>query len=133
VAVEEDPLPFLWDVRLGELEFGRLLAEGADDDRLWAIRRLLEYGEWHEIWCCLTLDDVDRALPRLRFRTPELRSFWQEAVARWRARGVSGLSPGQHDFLRMFFAQPFAGDFYLTGGTAQELRNHVLDRLRPPR
>jgi len=34
------------------------------------------------------------------------------------ARGVSELSSAQRDFLRAFFAQPFAGEFYLTGGTA---------------
>ena len=73
---------FLWDVRLVEPEFRRLLAEGTDTERLWATRRLLEYGEWDEIWRFLTLDDVEQALPRLRFRSPELASFWKEAVAR---------------------------------------------------
>ena len=34
------------------------------------------------------------------------------------ARRVSDLSLAQIEFLRTFFAQPFAGDFYLTGGTA---------------
>jgi hypothetical protein len=85
VTAEADRPGFLWDVRLAEPEFRRLLAEGTDGERLWAIRRLLEYGEWDEIWRFLTLDDVERALPRLRFRSSELASFWKEAVARWRA------------------------------------------------
>ena len=54
----------------------------------WAIRRLLEYGEWEEIWRYLTHDDVEPALPGLRLRTPELDSFWRVAVARWRPRAA---------------------------------------------
>lgn len=85
MAAEADRPGFLWDVRVDEPEFRRLLAEGTDEERLWAIRRLLEYGEWEEIWRFLTLEDVEGALPRLRFRSPQLESFWREAVARWRA------------------------------------------------
>ena len=86
--VETEPLGFLWDVRLSEPGFRRLVARGTDHERRWAIRRLLEYGEWEEIWRYLTLDDVERALPGLRLRTPELDSFWREAVARWRPRAA---------------------------------------------
>ena len=82
---ETDRPGFLWDLRLSSSEFRRLLVEGAADERRWAIRRLLEYGEWDEIWQYLTLDAVEKALPGLRFRSPELESFWREAVARWRA------------------------------------------------
>ena len=63
-------------------------SRGAADEHHWAIRRLLEYGEWDEIWQYLTLDAVEKALPGLRFRSPELESFWREAVARWRAHAA---------------------------------------------
>lgn len=75
-----------WDTKLSDTELRKKLAAGSAQERLWVIRRLLEYGEWEEIWKFLTLDDVEWALPRLRFRSPELQSFWQAAVTLWRER-----------------------------------------------
>ncbi len=88
MTAEIDPPGFLWDLRLDESEFRRIV-RGSEDERLWAIRRLLEYGEWGEIWTYLTLEDVERALPRIRLRSPELQSFWEEAVSRWRTSRAS--------------------------------------------
>lgn len=73
-----------WDVPMTETELGRILREGPPDRRLWIIRRLLERGEWEEIWSVLTLADVEGALPEIRLRSPVLDSFWREAVAIWR-------------------------------------------------
>jgi hypothetical protein len=84
--MKEDRPGFLWDRTLDDAGFRALLGSADDSARLWAVRRLLEYGEWDEIWRYLTLADVRQALPRLRFRSPETASFWQEAVAFWSDR-----------------------------------------------
>jgi hypothetical protein len=84
--MQEDRAGLLWDRTFGETGLRALLSSDDDALRLWAIRRLLEYGEWDEIWRELTLDDVEWALPRIVLRSRQTQSFWREAVAFWRGR-----------------------------------------------
>jgi hypothetical protein len=81
-----DVRDLFWDAAVDALEVRRLLREGPELSRRAIMRRLLEYGEWDEIRAFLTLDDIERELPQLRFRSPEVESFWREAVAFWRSR-----------------------------------------------
>lgn len=75
-----------WDAEVGARQIRRLLREGDELSRRAVVRRLLEFGEWDEILAFLSLDDIERELPYVSFRSPEIESFWKEAVAFWRAQ-----------------------------------------------
>ena len=80
-----DVADLFWDTTVDSRQVRRRLREGPDLSRRAIVRRLLEYGEWDEIGALLTLEDIERDLPHLRLRSPELDSFWREAVAFWRS------------------------------------------------
>lgn len=75
-----------WDAAVDARQIRHLLREGDELSRRAVVRRLLEFGEWDEIRAFLTLQDIERDLPHLTFRSPEVASFWREAAAFWRAQ-----------------------------------------------
>ncbi len=64
----------------------KLLTDGSDEQRAWAVTRLLLYAEWDEIWSFVDRDEVSRLFSRLEL-PPALRTAWarilhvEEAVA----------------------------------------------------
>jgi hypothetical protein len=68
-------LPFIPDRAMTAEQLRRLLAEGPDDRRAWAVTRLLLYAEWEEIWAFTTREQVVELFPLLEL-PPALRAAW---------------------------------------------------------
>jgi hypothetical protein len=68
-------LPFIPDRAMTADQLRRLLAEGPDDRRAWAISRLLLYADWEEIWGFTTREQVIELFPALEL-PPALRAAW---------------------------------------------------------
>ena len=58
-------LYFFPDREVTEEELRRLLEDGTDDSRAWAISHLLRYAQWEDIWTYVTRDEVREIFPTL--------------------------------------------------------------------
>lgn len=77
----ERPL-FLWDYDLTEDQVRELLWHAPMDRKKWLIARILERSPLQEVLRYLTVEQIRRALPRVRVH-PKSRRHWQEAVELW--------------------------------------------------
>jgi hypothetical protein len=71
----EGILPFIPDRAMTADQLRRLLEEGPDEIRAWAVSRLLLYADWEEIWSFTTREQVVELFPQLEL-PPALRSAW---------------------------------------------------------
>jgi hypothetical protein len=78
---EKDPprggglLYFFPDCQVTGAELRRILREGSERERAWAISHLLRYAQWDDIWAYVSKDEVREIFPELDL--PEtLRSAW---------------------------------------------------------
>jgi hypothetical protein len=70
-----EPLYFFPDAEVTEAQLRRLLAEGPEDKRAWAISHMLRYAQWDDIWTYVSRDEVREIFPALDL--PEnLRTAW---------------------------------------------------------
>ncbi len=68
-------LYFFPDREVTEKELRRLLSEGAQESRAWAISHLLRFAQWDDIWTYVSRDEVREIFPLLEL--PEnLRTAW---------------------------------------------------------
>ena len=69
------PLYFFPEQEVDGEELRRVLAEGTEDERAWAVSHLLRYAQWEDIWTYVNRDEVREIFPDLEL--PEnLRAAW---------------------------------------------------------
>ncbi len=74
-AEDSEFLYFFPDREVTEEELRRLLREGAEESRAWAISHLLRFAQWDDIWAYVSRDEVREIFPILEL--PEnLRTAW---------------------------------------------------------
>ena len=74
---------FLWDYDLNEFHVREILRHaGLSNQKRWLIERILLQARFDEIWCYLTIEDVERALPHVRL-PQKIRDRWKYALQRW--------------------------------------------------
>ncbi|HLF55580.1 MAG TPA: hypothetical protein VI942_01915 [Thermoanaerobaculia bacterium] len=71
----DENLAFIPDRSMTAEQLRRLLAEGPEDRRAWAVTCLLLYAEWEEIWGFVTREQVIELFPQLDL-PPALRAAW---------------------------------------------------------
>ena len=68
-------LYFFPDCQVTAAELRRILGEGSERERAWAISHLLRYAQWDDIWTYVSKDEVREVFPDLDL--PEtLRAAW---------------------------------------------------------
>lgn len=88
-VVSEDRPPkqkpsFLWDYDLSEGEIREILSSPFER-RKWLVAKILEHAIFEEVWKYLTLEQIEKDLPRLRI--PEkIKGHWQYAIEVWRKK-----------------------------------------------
>jgi hypothetical protein len=75
----EERLAFIPDREMTAEQLRRLLAEGPDDRRAWAVTRLLQYAEWEEIWTFVDREQVAELFPLLEL-PDALRVAWARVL-----------------------------------------------------
>lgn len=73
---------FLWDYDLTDGEIHEILS-GTLEKRRWLVARILEHSSFDEIWKYLTIDQIERDLPKLRL-LPKTMEHWELALKCWR-------------------------------------------------
>jgi hypothetical protein len=73
---------FLWDYDLTEAQVHELLAHAPFEQRKWLLGRMVERLGPAEIVRYVSLDALQRALPRLRL-DEKIKRHWEEALAVW--------------------------------------------------
>ncbi len=58
IEAVSQPLYFFPDRSVSASELKLLLAEGTEEERLWAISNMLRYAQWDDIWLHVTHDEV---------------------------------------------------------------------------
>lgn len=76
------PPSFLWEYDLSHGEIREIL-RGPQKQRLWLVAKILEHGQWNEIWKYLSLKQIGKDLPYLRL-PDKTKKHWQYALSRWR-------------------------------------------------
>jgi hypothetical protein len=132
---------FIWDYDISEEKIWEILRGDDEFYKTWLVGRILQYARWNDIWKYLTLDDVRTHFDRIAWRFPFIREMWAHALEVWSQGAempmlrehptayayvpdrepqlIEGvLTPLQQDSLAVFFADPIARRFWLTGGTA---------------
>jgi hypothetical protein len=72
---KSETLAFIPERDMTAAELRRILAEGEEELRAWAVTRMLLYAEWEEIWTYVTREQVVELFPRLDL-PPALRTAW---------------------------------------------------------
>ncbi|MFP3941818.1 MAG: hypothetical protein ACOC7L_02760 [Acidobacteriota bacterium] len=71
----ERTLYFFPDHDVTEEELRKVLAQGSEEDRAWAVSHLLRYAQWEDIWAYVSREEVRKIFPALDL--PEnLRAAW---------------------------------------------------------
>lgn len=71
----EQTLYFFPDEDVTEEELRKVLAQGSETERAWAVSHLLRYAQWEDIWAYVSRDEVRSIFPALDL--PEnLRAAW---------------------------------------------------------
>lgn len=71
----ERTLYFFPDEDVTEEELRKVLAQGSETERAWAVSHLLRYAQWEDIWAYVSRDEVRSIFPALDL--PEnLRAAW---------------------------------------------------------
>ena len=73
---------FLWDYDLTEAQVHELLTHAPFEQRKWLLGRMLERLGPEELVRYVSLEEVERALPHLRF-DEKVKRHWEEAIAVW--------------------------------------------------
>lgn len=74
-AETSEHLYFFPDREVTEEELRRLLSDGAEESRAWAISHLLRFAQWEDIWIYVSRDEVREIFPVLEL--PEnLQAAW---------------------------------------------------------
>lgn len=69
---------FLHEAQVSWADLVGLLHRHDDEQRRWALTRLLDGGRWEDVWRLVDLEAIRHDLPHLRFRG---RWFWDALVA----------------------------------------------------
>jgi len=132
---------FIWDYDISDEQVREILRGDDEFRKTWLVGRIVQYAHWNDIWKYLTLDDVRVYFDRIAWRFPFVKEMWAHALEVWDQGGgapalhelpagyttlpdrepqlIEGvLTPLQQDSLAVFFADPIAQRFWLTGGTA---------------
>ena len=59
------PLYFFPDRSVSANELKRILDDGDQEERLWAISNMLRYAQWDDIWLYVSRDEVREVFPAL--------------------------------------------------------------------
>ena len=59
------PLYFFPDRSVSSRELKRILDDGTQEERLWAISNMLRYAQWDDIWLYVSRDEVREVFPSL--------------------------------------------------------------------
>lgn len=59
------PLYFFPDRSVSAGELKRILDDGTQEERLWAISNMLRYAQWDDIWLYVSRDEVREVFPAL--------------------------------------------------------------------
>jgi len=59
------PLYFFPDRSVSARELKRILDDGTQEERLWAISNMLRYAQWDDIWLYVSRDEVREVFPAL--------------------------------------------------------------------
>lgn len=59
------PLYFFPDRSVSPSELKRILDQGSEEERLWAISNMLRYAQWDDIWLYVSRDEVRQVFPAL--------------------------------------------------------------------
>jgi len=68
-------LYFFPDRQITAAELRRLLKDGTEEQRAWAISHLLRYAQWDDIWTCVSREEVRDIFPALDL-PDNLRTAW---------------------------------------------------------
>ena len=80
---------FTWDAPVRNAEIRRALREGAPDERLQWMARILPEARYDDIWAYLSRRrDVLPSWERLRPRLGRRRPRWEFLIDRWRRAGL---------------------------------------------
>jgi hypothetical protein len=71
----EEKLAFIPERAMTAEQLRKLLADGSEESRAWAVTRLLLYAEWDEIWHFVSREQVTALFSRLEL-PPALRTAW---------------------------------------------------------
>jgi len=71
----EETLAFIPERAMTAEQLEKLLAEGSEESRAWAVTRLLLYADWDEIWRFVGREQVRELFSRLEL-PPALRIAW---------------------------------------------------------
>lgn len=72
---KERTLYFFPDHDVTEEELRKVLSQGSEEDRAWAVSHLLRYAQWEDIWAYVSREEVRKIFPALDL--PEnLRAAW---------------------------------------------------------
>ncbi|MBI4676852.1 MAG: hypothetical protein HY748_04655 [Elusimicrobia bacterium] len=78
---------FLWDYDMSDAQAREILGRpGLSEAKRWLIARILSQARFEEVFSYLDLEDVKRALPKLRL-PPKTAERWAYAVERWTRHG----------------------------------------------
>lgn len=76
---------FLWDYDLTEAQVREILRSAPLEQKKWLIARILERASLEETLAYLTLEEISRALPRLRMDS-RVKRHWEETLGLWTDR-----------------------------------------------
>ncbi len=80
---------FTWDAPVSNREIRRALREGADDERLHWLARILREARYDDVWRYVSLRrDVLPNWERLRPRLGRRRALFEFLIDRWRNAGL---------------------------------------------
>ena len=71
---------FFWDYDITEEVVHEILRGDNKVEKAWVITRILEHAKWKDIWCYLTMQDIQENLKSLRFRWPRDQELWAYAI-----------------------------------------------------
>lgn len=72
---ETTPLYFFPDAEISAEDLRRILAEGSEEERAWAISHLLRFAQWEDIWHHVSREEVREIFPVLELPA-SLRAAW---------------------------------------------------------
>ncbi len=76
-------LYFFWDYDIDEDELRAILRGDNEDEKIWAISRIVQNAGWQDIWRYLSIKDIIKYFDRISWRSPYVKDLWAHALQVW--------------------------------------------------